>query len=262
MNQGRFRFHASIIIFSVFFLCGCACPEKKNEIYQVSTMGALMAGLYDGIETAGDLKTKGDFGLGTFEGLDGELIELDGKIFKISLNGTASFVRNSEKIPFAVTTFFKSDKNLILNRTMDSVQLRSYIDSILPSKNIPYAIKISGEFSFVKTRSVPKYQKPYPTLTEAVKNQQIREFHNIRGTLVGFWIPEYLGGVNLAGFHMHFLTHDKRAGGHLLDCVLEKGALEIAYITEFYLKLPKTADYWNAELFQGNKADLIKAEGK
>lgn len=96
---------------------------------------------------------------------------------------------------------------------MDYKQLQELILSELPTPNIIYAVKITGDFLYVKTRSVPKQLKPYPRLIEVTKNQPTFEMKNVKGIIMGYWLPEYLGGVNMAGFHFHFLTNDKKEEG-------------------------------------------------
>jgi acetolactate decarboxylase len=107
------------------------------------------------------------------------------------------------------------------------------------SPNMFYAWKISGTFSYMKTRSVPKQAEPYPSLAEATANQKVFEFHDVQGTLVGVWCPEYVQGVNVAGYHLHFLTADAQAGGHVLECALQEGTAAADVTTEFVMLLPQ-----------------------
>ena len=54
-----------------------AHPERV--IYQTSLMSALLSGVYEGETTMADLLQHGDFGLGTFNHLDGEMIAFNRK---------------------------------------------------------------------------------------------------------------------------------------------------------------------------------------
>jgi len=232
----------------LFFVSGCCPHADKKEVYQVSTIGALMRGVYDGAVECGQLRKKGDFGIGTFDGLDGELVEMEGKIYRVRTDGIAYRVPDTEKVPFAVNTFFRADRSVIVPPGLNYSAVQTYLDSLLPGKNRIYAVRITGEFSSMKTRSVPKYKKPYPPLSEAVKNQKVFEFKNVRGTMVGFRFPAYLEGVNVAGYHLHFLTEDKKAGGHVLD--FKSGSLN-ASLEEgrsFALEFPEGADFRRADL--------------
>jgi len=223
---------------------------NRDVLYQTSTFTALLRGLYDGDFTFGELKKKGDFGIGTFNGLDGEMVELDGVVYQIKSDGTAYIADNSMKTPFSTVTFFDSDSSTLLDRELDDTQLSQYLDGLLPSKNIFYAIKIDGVFSRVKTRSVPKQDKPYQPLLEVVKNQPTFEFSNVSGTIVGFWSPEYVTGLNVPGYHLHFITRDLKSGGHVLEYEPVDVSIQIDYTTEFDMVLPQNSDFYGVELVE------------
>ncbi|MGO9566490.1 MAG: acetolactate decarboxylase [Desulfomonilaceae bacterium] len=211
------------------------------SISQVSTFHALKQGMYDGETTFGELKKQGDFGLGTVNGLDGEVLALNGEFFQIKADGRVYSIADAEKTPFAVVTFFKSDKRLSLPRVSDMKELQETLDRMLPSVNSLFAIRIDGDFKYVKVRSVPRQEKPYPGLEEALKHQTVFELKNVRGTLVGFRFPSYMDGVNLAGYHFHFITADRKAGGHTLDCSTEGANVEAALISNLSVSLLEEA---------------------
>ncbi|MDH5662707.1 MAG: acetolactate decarboxylase [Elusimicrobiota bacterium] len=227
--------------FLVIAICGCSClQENKDVLFQVSTMNAIFRADYDGEMTYGELKQHGDFGIGTFDALDGELFALEGKFYRIKADGIAYPVDDSMKTPFAVVTFFRPDKSVLLDKASDYKQLQQYLDNLFPAKDIFYAIKIEGTFEYVKARNIPRQNRPYPQFSEVVKNQIIFEFHNIEGTLVGFWCPAYLEEINVPGYHFHFITKDKRMGGHLLECQMENVKIEIDYTPEFHMALSES----------------------
>ncbi|MBW2174605.1 MAG: acetolactate decarboxylase, partial [Deltaproteobacteria bacterium] len=226
-------------IFLSIAICGCSGLQKnKDVLFQTSTIDALLAGVYDGHMTIKELKKHGDFGLGTFDGLDGEMVGLDGEFYQIKVDGTACPVDDSMKTPFAVVTFFEPDESLLLDEEMNCEELSQYLDGKLPTENIFYAVKIEGGFEYIKTRSVPRQNKPYPPLVEVVKDQSILEFYDVRGTIVGFRTPHYMKGINVPGYHLHFIAADRRAGGHLLECRMQDVGIELDYTSEFYVVLP------------------------
>jgi acetolactate decarboxylase len=206
--------------------------NSNDSLFQFSTLNSLSAGNFDGNYTSGELKTHGDTGIGTFNGLDGEMIELNGNVYQIKSNGTVYLVTNSEYTPYAMTVFFKPDKVLIVNQTMNYAELEQYLNATVPSKNMFYFIKVIGTFDSVKARSPQKQNKPYPTLNEALKNQTIFNLNNITGTMVGLWCPAYASDVNLNDYHFHFISADKNSGGHVLDCQLKGAIIEIDYIPD------------------------------
>ena len=211
--------------------------SADHSIFQVSTFHALKHGKYDGETTFEELKKHGDFGIGTVNGLDGEVVALNGEFFQIKADGKVYSIAEQEKTPFAVVTFFKPDKTLSLPRVSDMKELQETLDRMLPSADSILAIRIAGEFKYVKVRSVPRQEKPYPGLAEALKHQTEFELKNVSGTLVGFRFPSYMDGVNVPGYHFHFITADKKAGGHTLDCSTEGANVDAARISNLSVRL-------------------------
>jgi acetolactate decarboxylase len=242
-------------------LLGCSSPQAKRDIlFQTSTIDALLVGVYDGEMTFKELKQHGDLGLGTFNGLDGEMIALDGQFYQIKMDGVAYPVADSMKTPFSVVTFFEADDARQLNNKVNYEQLTQYLDSVIPTENIFYAIRIDGVFSYIKTRSVPEQHKPYPPLVDVVKHQAVFEFHDTEGTILGFRTPGYVKGINVPGYHLHFITADKKAGGHLLACEMEDVKIELDSTSMFTLVLPEDKDFARADLAKERHKELQKVE--
>ncbi len=216
--------------------------SNREVIYQFSTIESLFEGTYDGNLTFGELKNHGDYGLGTFDSLDGEMIQIEGKFYQIKVDGIAYPVNDSQKTPFAVVSFFDVDDNFIAEGKLDYKEFTELIDSRIPTKNIFYIIKVHGNFDYIKTRSVPSQTKPFPPLSKAVEGQKIFELNNVNGTLIGFRTPEYIGDFNVPGYHFHFLTDDEKAGGHVLDILIRNQKVEIDYTYDLLLDSPENLD--------------------
>lgn len=222
--------------------------ENRDILFQYSTLGSLLEGVYDGEITFAELKRHGDLGLGTFNALDGEMIEVDHQVYQIKADGAAYQVDGEIKTPFAVVTYFEPDQTVTITERMDCEQLKEYLDSLLPTENIPYALKIEGRFNYVKTRSVPRQNKPYPRLLDVLEEQSIFEFHEIEGVMVGFRLPDYMEGANAPGYHLHFITADRDAGGHVLECQPQDIKVEIDYTNEWYTILPEGEAFYDVEM--------------
>lgn len=233
-----------------------------DVIFQTSTLDALMEGVYDGNFTFGELKKHGDFGLGTFNDLDGEMIGLGGIFYQVRSDGKVSVVPDDARTPFAVVTFFEADESLPLLKKLGCNELESYIESLLPTKNILYALKIEGKFDYVKARSVPKQNKPFPPLTEAVKRETCFELKNVKGTMAGFWLPGYVKDINATGFHLHFISDDRKSGGHVLDCTARDVKIEIDYSRGLDISLPDTGSFYNADLSGMKDGDVKQVESE
>jgi len=234
---------------------------QRETLVQISTIDALLGGVYDGVADFGTLKKYGDFGIGTFEGLDGEMVGFNGSFYQIKADGIAYPVSDSMKTPFACVTFFDTDHEEKLSEGTNYEQVQEFLDGILPTSNIFYAIKIEGNFRYMKTRSVPGQEKPYPPLVEVTKNQPIFEFNDVRGTIVGFRCPSYASGVNIPGYHLHFLTEGKDAGGHVLEFRVGEAVASLDYTSSFFMILPgQDSDFYQVDLTQDKEEELEKVE--
>jgi alpha-acetolactate decarboxylase len=181
--------------------------QERDILYQVSTFNALLDGLYDGQFSFGELRKYGDTGIGTVAGLDGELVVLDGQFYQVKADGVAYPVDDNMQTPFASVSYFDADKTVTLSGSMDFAQLQDKLNEMITNKNIFHVIKINGDFKYVKTRSVPGQQKPYPPMVEVTKNQPEFEFENVTGTLVGFWCPPMCR--DKCGRIPHALSHQR-----------------------------------------------------
>src|SRR5512137_550144 len=208
---------ALLSVMALALLPGAVGADDDDVLFQVSTIDALLQGVLDGFFTFEDLKTHGDFGIGTFDSLDGEMVALDGEYYQVKDDGVAYPVRDDMTSPFSTVTHFEADQTIAIHNASNFTELSQQLDKQLPSKNAFYALRIDGTFPYVKTRSVPKQEKPYPRLVNATKNKSVFEFNNTKGTIVGIWAPEFSEGLNVPGYHFHYITEDRKAGGHILD---------------------------------------------
>ena len=103
---------------------------EHHTIYQVSTSGALVQGVYQGCVKVSDLLRHGDFGLGTFEQLDGEGIMLDGQCWQARSDGSVVEAPRSAEAPFWATTFFSADVKAKLDRVTSWQDLTQQLDQL------------------------------------------------------------------------------------------------------------------------------------
>lgn len=239
---------------------GLTAVAAENVLFQVSTINALLQGIYDGPTAVKTVLSHGNFGIGTFNQLDGEMVVLDGVCYRISSDGTVATMPDTASTPFAAVTTFTPELTMQIAGPTTLAQLEAAINTALPSPNRFYAIKITGDFANVRARSVPKQQLPYPLLTSVVKTQPVFEMQNVAGTMVAFYCPPYVTGINVTGYHLHFLRDDKHAGGHVLDGTLTSGTVQIDALTTFQLALPDDPAFNAADLTTGSPADVQKVE--
>jgi acetolactate decarboxylase len=230
-----------------------------HTLFQVSTSAALVEGLYQGAVRVSRLLQHGDFGLGTFIDLDGEMVVLDGVCYQASSNGLVEIVEKSRLIPYAVVTRFNSEFSKNVPEIKNFGQLVSICNGLRASDNVFYAFRIEGGFSLVKTRVM----KPVPEGTDlkaAASKQEEFRFDNVDGTLVGLWSPSFAGSFTVPGYHFHFLSTDRRRGGHVLECKLSGVTLCGCAINEMHVSLPETTEFLKADLTHDPQGDLENAE--
>lgn len=238
-------------------------PLDDRTIFQVAPISALDKGVYDGNFTYGELKQHGDFGLGTFKDLDGEMLALDGKFYQMLDDGHLKIVDNAQIVPFAeVSYFIPTIKNKKLAPEEHLGDLENSLLDIFPNKNVPYAIKIEGTFRMLKFRVVRKQTPPFnKSLAEAAKTEAIFDLKNVKGVLVGYWFPAYLSNIAVSGFHLHFIDTRHHIGGHVLALYMSNGSLSMEQMTGLNMYFPNTKNFRDADLADKNILnDINKAE--
>lgn len=230
---------------------------QPGELYQTSLMSALIAGVYEGEITYGEIRKHGDFGLGTFNDLDGEMVGFDGTFYQLRSDGSARPVTADQKTPFAVVTFFRPEQRLGVADTLAKGDLLAMIEKVTDA-NLFSAVRVDGVFEEVRTRTVQRQAKPFPPLTEATKSQAEKIFTSVHGTLAGFRTPAYAQGIGVAGFHLHFLRQDKQAGGHALDYQLRAGKVQIYSLHNLHVELPTSADFLKTDFEDETLSEKIK----
>jgi acetolactate decarboxylase len=232
-----------------------------HTLYQVSTSTALVEGIYQGAVRVGTLREHGDLGLGTFEDLDGEMVVVDGQFFQVRSDGSVQQCGDEVPSPFAVVTRFAPETEVRLRECPDLSHLTARFDALRHSDNVFFALRVDGHFDYVHTRAMCRTKEGVP-LVQAAAVQPEFEFHNVAGALVGFWTPEYAKTLNVPGYHLHFLSTDRKRGGHLLQCRGSDLRLQIQRGGEYRLALPETEDFLKADLRRDPAADLARAEGE
>jgi acetolactate decarboxylase len=230
-----------------------------DALFQVSTIDALSSGIYDGVATVGEIQQYGNFGSGTFEGLDGELIALDGTVYQAGSDGTVRNADPSMKVPFAEMKFFSQDLVFEIPGGKNMSDTEHDMARQLPSENLVYAIKARATFPDITVRAIPKQEKPYPLLVTAAGQESIFHLKNSTGTIVGFYFPASFSGVNVPGYHLHYISDDRTKGGHVLDFTGPGTNLTVYAdkVSKIIITLPTTGDFLSADLSKGSSSGGI-----
>ena len=220
----------------------------RHEIFQTSLMSALLDGVYEDEMTVADLLSRGSFGIGTFNGLDGEMLIIDGTCYQLRADGGVSKADLGAYTPYAVVTNFVPHIESDLPNNVVRAEASKFIDKLTASENYMYALRIDGDFEWIRMRTVVKQEKPYRPMVEATDEDAIIELHDVSGVVAGFRTPLYEQGIGVPGCHTHFLTDDRTAGGHVLDFKLRSGTAALCLGTDLRLQLPLTDAFKNANL--------------
>ena len=129
---------------------------EHHTLWQLSTSTAVVEGVFGGALQVKDLIDHGNFGLGTFEQLDGEGILLDGVCWQVRADGSLIKAPQEETIPFWVATHFEAERHLTVSSIQSLQELGEQIDPVRPGANFFVAIRIIGVSKHVEMRTVPR----------------------------------------------------------------------------------------------------------
>ena len=232
-----------------------------NKMFQVSTLHALVAGYTRSVVTVQELEEKGNIGLGTFEGVDGEMILLDGICYRARHDGTV--VRDTG-VPFASAASVEGGTVFELGEVggIDALkhELTCKVDEAY-ALNSMHVATVSGTFESVSARSESAYHADHITLKDMLATTQ-REFtfEKLDGTLVCVYHPDFMDGINAPGWHVHFLSDDLTRGGHVFDLSLTRGQAVMHKIDRIEIQLPATPAFDTYSLKETSQEEIAEVE--
>ncbi len=235
--------------------------HEPHVLFQASTIGALLEGAYDGDLSLAELGEHGDLGLGTLNGLDGEMIALGGHFYRADADGDVAEVGGEARTPFAVVTRFSPAVEAELAAPLDHDALLAALDELIPDDAASCAIRIDGHFDRARARSVPRQHPPYRPLSEVVAEQHVFELSAVTGTMVGFRFPAYVEGIEVSGYHLHFISEDRGRGGHVLGS-RSAGPLRLRLdpSSELHVELPPGVELADPKLAASTHAAVERIE--
>ena len=129
-------------------------------------------------------------------------------------------------------------------------------------ENNIYACRIDGYFNEIYARSEKKqHSEPYKTFAKVLETDQREfEFKNVSGSLVCVYFPQYMDGLNVAGWHVHFISDDRTMGGHVFDCSLQEGKAYMGRTEGFTFLVPKTKFFQKLTLTDVSKEEIESVE--
>ena len=230
---------------------------------QFGLASAFLMGLYDDHFTFKRLAEHGDFGHGTFNAIEGEMIAIDGIFYRADVDGNISAVLPDQLTPIATVTHFKPDNIIQLHNITDFTGFKNQIIPYLRKQNTIHAIRIDAMFESILARSEHPQIKPYqnePIEISMPKLQRSFVLENVQASMMGFFVPDVYKTIVLAGFHFHCINDARTKGGHVFDFKFKRGTVSLQYCTELCVVLPLSAQFDHIDLSQNTDNAFKVAE--
>jgi acetolactate decarboxylase len=249
INPNTMRQVLVLVLSCLLFSAGCARHQGHPAIlHQSAPICAILAGVDEGEVTCGEVQHWGDFGIGTFDGIDGEMILVDGECWQAASDGRLYPAPPQGKTPWAAVTTFAPHRREPLAPMAAGESLEQHLDRQMPPDNRCHAIRITGTFTAVKVRSFPRQSPPYPRLADIADQQRIFDHVQVQGSLIGYRMPSWTEGASVPGYHFHFIDKTRSLGGHVLHALIDTATLEVMDLASIQVDIPRSSDFSNADL--------------
>ena len=256
-----------IVISLVTMLCSCGNTNSnvsdRETINQISLLQGLLDGDYYGSISIENIKKLGDIGIGTFDKLNGELIMIDGIVYRAKANCEIEVPKNDETIPFSNVTFFDNDFEEKVSNVSTFNDLVAILNKEVKKEgtNNFYFARIDASFNKIKVRSEYAQSEPYKPLVKVLETDQVvKEFDNIEGTIVALYCPTYMKELNNYGWHMHFVSKDKTKGGHVFETDINSATIKYDITKNFAMKLPSNEKFESIDFSVDRQEEVESAE--
>ncbi|EID85176.1 Alpha-acetolactate decarboxylase [Treponema sp. JC4] len=234
------------------------------RMFQVSTLQSLALGYTRAVMTVGGLIQHGETGLGTFEDVNGEMIVIDGKCYRAMDDGRVTEAGDERGVPFASVAYMDNCREFELSGDYTMESLKAELNNRIEEDfglNSMHVIQVHGTFEKIYARSELPYRAHHVTLKDMLDITQTSfEFSNITGSLVGVYYPDYMDGINAAGWHLHFVNDERNKGGHVYEIKMTSGKVRLAKKTRIDIQLPKDPAFDTYSLKSASKDEIKKVE--
>lgn len=220
-----------------------------SVLWQNAPAISLQNGCFDGITTVAEAKQHGNLGVGAFDHLDGEMVMVDGQVYRMNADSTCVAADDADTLPFCMVIPFEPEMERSLPDSTTTGDIGDLVAEMAGTRNLFIAFRLHGTFGQLHTRSIPRQDPPYPRLEEVEHTQPEYHYENVSGLMVGFSAPSYAGRIAPGGFHLHVVDDERTLGGHVID--FQDGRdlrIEIQRITRHEVDYPAGADFTAREL--------------
>lgn len=222
--------------------------HHRKRLWQCMPSMAFKLGLYEGAVRVRDVRQHGDFGVGQFAALDGELTAIDGRFVRARADGSVEDAKDEDELCFAQLCFFEPSDIWEMTEAGDEAAFEQAFQARVASPNIFWAFHAQGRFASVVATAPPPLAKPFPAFADAVKLRKSFPGTDIEGSMLGFYSPLFTGETGIPGFHYHWLSNDGALSGHVTSFTVTSASVRAMALEENALQLPSTPEYRAAAL--------------
>jgi acetolactate decarboxylase len=219
-----------------------------TALYNANTRSAYQAGYYLGSFSIGTILRHGDTGLGACDGNDGELVIDRGKAWRSDVHGVNHELNDDDTSPFATVVAWQSADRFTVDQPMNRAEFDAAIGARLPLDNRIWALRVSGQFDRVTAGASARQHAPTRPLEEVMAEYSRHTWTDTAGSLIGFYGPPFLKGVDYVGFHYHWLSDDHQHGGHVFDYAPRSVVVEAQEVSSYTTELPASEDFYRLDL--------------
>lgn len=214
----------------------------RHALYQSTPLAYLQAGNYNTSITVEQFKSIGNFGIGIFDGFDGEAVMLNGVVYQINSSGRMSIPPDTTKLLFGSCMLFDVEKRFTMRNVPSYADFQKSLQGYFSTNQHIRAIQVEGTFNSIHVSCTEKQTPPYRPFSEASRYAKEYTWKDVRGTLVGFWTPPTVPeAVMTTGFHLQFVSEDKTIGGHVIDFQADKLTILFKQIMRLTVNYSPTA---------------------
>ena len=223
---------------------GARPSDHAGHIRQIETVHDLFAGRYDSVTTVGETFDGAVLGLGVAEGVDGEIVHVDGTTWRIPADGIPQIAPAELGMPFAVAAYGGTAITRDVPAGAGMPEITALVDDVLAAEDQHHeyhvaAVKVVGEFSHILLRSEHGQTPPYQPLGSpgSVVGEVRFDFAPWSGTLAGFRFPDIADDVVIPGLHLHAIARDHGSGGHCHELTVARAQLFV-WVDDVEVEVP------------------------
>jgi len=236
--------------------------KARTKFTQVSLFSVLLSGHYGGVVSVAEVKKLGSMSIATMDRLDGEMQMIDGVVYQACSDGHVYLPGDDATIPFGTVAEFHAEQSIRLAEIASYELFEACMAECCPHENVPLAVHLTGDFRYMKVRTVGRQERDGLGLADAAKNEAIFDLPDCSGDLVGFRLPGYVNGVNAPGWHLHFMDAARQHGGHVVNFSLLAGELRLCHADDFQIRLPAPEVLAGLDLSRDWSKELKRAEAE